>query len=128
MHLLGYFNFLTTALESRSDDLTWNFVTARVLYEEKRQQEHGNTSENATAFYGDLQKAPKKSGACHYCGELGHWANQYSKRIADNQAKQCSNNHEGSHKRRENVAKLAKADEEDFLFVAFASQVKADGQ
>jgi len=52
--------FLITALESRSDNLTWNFITVRLFHEEKRQQGQDNASGNATAFYRGTQKRQEK--------------------------------------------------------------------
>ena len=46
------FQFLTTALESHSDELTWELVTSRLLHEDlKRKEQHDGVSASDKAFY-----------------------------------------------------------------------------
>ena len=80
------YNGLITALESRADDLTLEFVTARLLYEEHKRKENSLTSdagEKALLFKHDRtnQKSfkPKRKSKCHNCGIPGHWARECRK-------------------------------------------------
>ena len=42
------YQFLITALESRSDTLNWELVTSRLLHEEMKRKEHGGGVDGAT--------------------------------------------------------------------------------
>uniref|UniRef100_A0AAV1U9N9 Uncharacterized protein n=1 Tax=Peronospora matthiolae TaxID=2874970 RepID=A0AAV1U9N9_9STRA len=44
----GSFQFLITALESRSDTLSWELVTSRLLHEEMKQKEQGSKGDEAS--------------------------------------------------------------------------------
>ena len=79
------FTFLITALESRSDSLSWELVTSRLLHEEMKRKEQGGGNDGAAHDQGQAfattdngrrkeRTAPARStSACHYCGEQGHW-------------------------------------------------------
>ena len=80
------YNSLITALESRADDLTLEFVTARLLHEEHKRKETSSTSdtgEKALLSKHDRtnQKSfkPKRKGKCHNCGIPRHWARECRK-------------------------------------------------
>ena len=80
------YNSLITALESRADDLTLEFVTARLLHEEHKRKQNSLTSdtgEKALLSKHDRtnQKSfkPKRKGKCHNCGIPGHWARECRK-------------------------------------------------
>ena len=85
------YQFLITALESRSDTLNWELVTSRLLHEEMKRKEHGGGVDGATkgqAFMTrDNQRKGrpvKKNGACHNCGKMGHWIAECTSRTHDN--------------------------------------------
>ena len=80
------YNGLITALESRADDLTLEFVTARLLHEEHKRKESLSTpdagekallSKNERTTQRNLK--PKRKGKCHNCGIQGHWARECRK-------------------------------------------------
>src|SRR5512145_3349195 len=63
------YQFLTTALESRSDTLTWELVTSRLLHEDmKRKEQGGDGAVVGQAFMSSDKKRNgrpmKKTGAC----------------------------------------------------------------
>ena len=92
------YQYLIIALESRADTLSWDFVTSRLLHEESKKKELENNSgvQNATngnAFYtrgknGKRAQMSNSRGACHYCGESGHWIKECPKRMKENIEKQ----------------------------------------
>ena len=73
---------LIVALESRADDLTLEFVIARLLHEEKKRSETsvylGDAMEKALvaskATPSSQAQKPSKKGKCFNCGIKGHWA------------------------------------------------------
>ena len=82
---------LIIALETRSDNLTLEFVTARLLHEESRRKETSSQKEEA-AFYS--QPTPKhalinkkRTDTCNYCKKPGHWFRNCRKRAADEKKK-----------------------------------------
>lgn len=102
------YGFLITALESRSDDLTWEFVTARLLHEELKRKENGNDPINNSAFVAVSKRAfdKTKKYPCNKCGELGHWANK------------CPRRAQGRNEFQANTAAIANASAHaDYLFV-----------
>jgi transposase InsO family protein len=102
---------LIVALESRSDDLSLEFTTARLIHEEKRRKEtqQDGQEKGAEAFFVSKHKSKKnfgqhdkrkKPGNCNYCKKPGHWARDCRKRAADqneqkkvDQANQASTEH-----------------------------------
>lgn len=83
------YQFLITALESRSDTLTWELVTSRLLHEDmKRKEQGGGEAVVGQAFMMSDKKRngrpAKKTGACNYCGKMGHWIAECPSRIQDN--------------------------------------------
>ena len=77
------YNNLIVALESRADDLTIEFVIARLLHEERRHCEVSSDSsiavEKALAATMERpsvqkQKSGIKKGKCFNCGKKGHFA------------------------------------------------------
>ncbi|TMW61094.1 hypothetical protein Poli38472_014555 [Pythium oligandrum] len=83
------YQFLITALESRSDTLTWELVTSRLLHEDmKRKEQGGDGTTPGSAFMTSDWKRKgrpvKKSGACNHCGKMGHWIAECPSRIQDN--------------------------------------------
>ena len=77
------YNNLIVALESRADDLTIEFVIARLLHEERRRCEVSSDSsiavEKALAATMERpsvqkQKSGIKKGKCFNCGKKGHFA------------------------------------------------------
>ena len=89
---------LIIALESRSEDLTMEFVVARLLHEETRRNENRiERSTDDTALFHDKRtntrqiRSPNSfKGNCNYCNRPGHWARTCRKRIADEEAKKKS--------------------------------------
>ena len=80
------YNGLITALESRADNLTLEFVTARLLHEEHKRKESLSTQdagEKALLSKHDRTNQrgfkPKRKGKCHNCGIPGHWARECRK-------------------------------------------------
>lgn len=98
--LCDSYQFLITALESRSDTLTWELVTSRLLHEEMKRKEQGGGVDGAAHGQGQAfmssdngrrkgrQAAAKASSACHYCGEHGHWIAKCPVRIRENADRQ----------------------------------------
>ena len=71
------YQFLITALESRSDTLTWELVTYRLLHEDMKRKEQCSDGVAADrAFMTSDKKRSgwpgKKTGACNYCGKMDH--------------------------------------------------------
>jgi hypothetical protein len=84
------YQFLITALESRADTLTWELVTARLLHEDMKRKEQGGegTTPGLVFMMGDKKRnarPSKKTGACNYCGKMGHWIAECPSRIHDRQ-------------------------------------------
>uniref|UniRef100_A0AAV1TL77 CCHC-type domain-containing protein n=1 Tax=Peronospora matthiolae TaxID=2874970 RepID=A0AAV1TL77_9STRA len=84
--------FLITALESRSDSLTWDLVTSRLMHEDLKRKEqggevYGSVHGQAQAFMSRDNKRNgrpgKKTGACHKCGKQGHWIAECPSRIQE---------------------------------------------
>ena len=84
--------FLIMALESRSDSLTWELVTSRLLYEYLKRKEQGGGFDGAAhsqaqAFMSRDNKRNgrpvKKTRACHKCGKQGHWIAECPSRIQE---------------------------------------------
>ena len=94
------YGFLITALESRADSLSWEFVTSRLLHEDLKRKEQGvEESANGqgqvfvthdTGRRTGRQAQAKTSSACHYCGEHGHWIAKCPTRIRENAERQRS--------------------------------------
>ena len=113
--LLGSLNdsyqFLITALESRSDTLTWELVSSRLLHEEMKRKEQGaDGATHGQAFMVRDNKRKgrpvKKTGACHQCGKIGHWIAECPSRGQD-----------GAEKHRFQRANVAQEnDSGDYLF------------
>ena len=112
------YQFLITALESRSDTLTWELVTSRLLHEDMKRKEQGGGAEGIAHGQGQAfvtrdggkrkgRQVQKPSSACHYCGEHGHWIAKCPARIRENGDRQRS--------QRANVAQSVD-DSGDFLF------------
>jgi transposase InsO family protein len=88
---------LIVALESRTDNLDLEFVTARLMHEELKRKEiaaataAGSSSGGLeSAFYSKPQRPNRaavpgpskaKSGNCNFCGKPGHWARDCRKRL-----------------------------------------------
>ncbi|KAF1332328.1 Integrase catalytic core protein, partial [Globisporangium splendens] len=107
------YQFLITALESRSDTLTWELVTSRLLHEDMKRKEQGGDGVAAGQAFmtGDKKRSTrpgKKTGACNYCGKMGHWIAECPSRIHDNADRQRP--------QRANVAHNQDEDSGDFLF------------
>jgi transposase InsO family protein len=107
------YQFLITALESRADTLTWELVTSRLLHEDmKRKEQGGDGAASGQAFMtGDRKRSVrpvKKTGACNYCGKVGHWIAECPSRIHDNADRQRP--------QRANVARNHHEDSCDYLF------------
>ncbi|CAB3993668.1 gag-pol poly [Paramuricea clavata] len=81
------YDSLITALESRADDLSLEFVTARLLHEEHKRKETIPTSDCGekallSTKYDQVNPRnpkPKRKGKCHNCGIPGHWARECRK-------------------------------------------------
>lgn len=95
------FAFLITALESRSDSLSWELVTSRLLHEDMKRKEQGIGADGAVQGQGQAFSANdynkrkggrpvQKASACHYCGEQGHWIAKCLVRIRENGERQRS--------------------------------------
>ncbi|KAH9097394.1 hypothetical protein LEN26_017070 [Aphanomyces euteiches] len=97
--LPGSYDVLITALESRSDALTWRFVTSRLLHEETKRKEQGNDGMKSAAFLTRQEKM--KRFPCKICGQMGHWTNKCDRRG----------------EKKQSVAAMAK-EESDYLFMA----------
>ena len=91
--------FLITALESRADSLSWELLTSRLLQEDIKRKEQGREGVTAVQAFMTVDKKRSgrpfdKTGACNYCGKMGHWIAEFSSRIQDNadrQLPQCEN-------------------------------------
>ena len=80
------YNSLITALESRADNLTLEFVHARLFLEEHKRKENSLTSDTEekpllSKHDRTNQKSYKsrRKGKCHNCGIPGHWARECRK-------------------------------------------------
>ena len=107
------YQFLITALESRSDTLTWELVTSRLLHEDMKRKEQGGegTASGQAFMMSDKKRSArpgKKTGACNYCGKMGHWIAECPSRIHDNGDRPRS--------QRANVAHNQDEDSGNFLF------------
>ncbi|KAF0726653.1 hypothetical protein Ae201684_015153 [Aphanomyces euteiches] len=100
------YDVLITALESRSDALTWGFVTSRLLHEETKRKEQGNDGMKSAAFLTRQEKM--KRFPCKICGQMGHWANKCDRRG----------------EKKQSVAAMAK-EESDYLFMASGDEKSA---
>uniref|UniRef100_A0AAV1UT75 Uncharacterized protein n=1 Tax=Peronospora matthiolae TaxID=2874970 RepID=A0AAV1UT75_9STRA len=72
------FAFLITALESRADSLSWELVTSRLLHKDMKRKDQGSDGVAAGQAFmtGEKKRSGrplKKTGACNYCGKMGHW-------------------------------------------------------
>ncbi|KAF1334706.1 Integrase catalytic core protein, partial [Globisporangium splendens] len=92
------YQFLITALESRSDTLTWELVTSRLLHEDMKRKEQGGDGVAAGQAFmtGDKKRS------------MGHWIAECPSRIHDNANRQRP--------QRANVAHNQDEDSGDFLF------------
>ncbi|KAF1318429.1 Integrase catalytic core protein, partial [Globisporangium splendens] len=119
------YQFLITALESRSDTLTWELVTSRLLHKDMKRKEQGGDGVAAGQAFmtGDKKRSVrpgKKTGVCNYCGKMGHWIAECPSRIHDNADRQRP--------QRANVAHNQDEDSGDFLFaVGKGSKGSGDG-
>jgi hypothetical protein len=84
------FESLIVALEARADDLTLEFITARLMHEELRRKEGGLPSGGSTKalLAGHTGQSHKKNGnskqrTCFYCEKPGHFKKDCRKRLAD---------------------------------------------
>ena len=92
--------FLITALESRSDSLSWELVTSRLLQKDMKLEEQGGGVDGAAHGQGQAfrttdngrrkgrQTRAEASIACHYCEEHGHWIVKCPVRIRENADRQ----------------------------------------
>uniref|UniRef100_A0AAV1U7L6 CCHC-type domain-containing protein n=1 Tax=Peronospora matthiolae TaxID=2874970 RepID=A0AAV1U7L6_9STRA len=112
------YQFLITALESRADSLSWEFVTSRLMHVDTKRKEQGGGVDGSAhgqdqAFMTSNHSKRKggrpvqKASACHYCGEQGHWIAKCPVRIRENAERQRS--------QRASVAQVEE-DSGDFLF------------
>uniref|UniRef100_A0AAV1TQA7 CCHC-type domain-containing protein n=1 Tax=Peronospora matthiolae TaxID=2874970 RepID=A0AAV1TQA7_9STRA len=88
------FAFLIAALESRADLLSWGLVTSRLLHEDMKRKEQGSEGVAAGQAFmtGEKKRSGRlfnKTGACNYCGKMGHWIAECISRIHDNADRQC---------------------------------------
>ena len=101
------YQFLTTALDSRADSLSWELVTSRLLHEDMKRKEQGSEGVAAGQAFmtGDKKLSEqlfKKTGACNYCGKMGHWIAECSSRIRDNAYRQRPQRANVAHNQDEN--------------------------
>ncbi|CAI5721930.1 unnamed protein product [Peronospora destructor] len=121
------YQFLITVLESRTDSLTWELVTSRLMHEDMKRKEHGGGSngsahgQDQAIMTGDHSKRKggrpaEKVGGYHYCGEQGHWIAKCPVRIRENTKRQ-----------RPQQASVAQVEEEsgDYLFSVGGSDIKS---
>ena len=81
---------LIVALESRADNLTLEFIIARLLHEERKCSEVSSglgiamekaliTTKEKSRSAGHQVKSANKKGKCFNCGLTGHWARECKK-------------------------------------------------
>eukprot|EP00795_Rhopilema_esculentum_P008820 gene8820-biopygen1729 len=84
------YNNLIVALESRADQLTLEFIIARLLHEERKRSEVSSdlgiamekalvTTKEISRVAGHQVKSTNKKGKCYNCGLKGHWARDCKK-------------------------------------------------
>ena len=84
------YNNLIVALESRADQLTLEFIIARLLHEERKRSEVSSdlgiamekalaTTKEMSRVAGHQVKSINKKGKCYNCGLKGHWARDCKK-------------------------------------------------
>eukprot|EP00795_Rhopilema_esculentum_P014459 gene14460-biopygen4243 len=84
------YNNLIVALESRADQLTLEFIIARLLHEERKRSEVSSdlgiamekalvTTKEMSRVAGQQVKSTNKKGKCYNCGLKGHWARDCKK-------------------------------------------------
>uniref|UniRef100_A0AAV1UTV3 CCHC-type domain-containing protein n=1 Tax=Peronospora matthiolae TaxID=2874970 RepID=A0AAV1UTV3_9STRA len=126
MILSESYQILITALESRSDSLSWEIVTSRLMHEDMKRKEQGGGVDGSAHGQGQafmtINHSKRKGGrpvqkasACHYCGEQGHWIAKCPVRIRENAERQRS--------QRASVAQVEE-DSGDFLFSVDGDNIK----
>ncbi|CEG42923.1 retrotransposon ty1-copia subclass [Plasmopara halstedii] len=95
-----WYAVLITALESRADSLSWEFVTSRLLHEDLKRKEQGSGVDGTVHSQGQAfvstedgrrkvrQVTVKGNSTGHYCGEHGHWIAKCPTRIRENAERQ----------------------------------------
>uniref|UniRef100_A0AAV1TZT4 CCHC-type domain-containing protein n=1 Tax=Peronospora matthiolae TaxID=2874970 RepID=A0AAV1TZT4_9STRA len=131
------YQFLITALESRSDTLSSELVKSRLLHEETKRKEQGSKGDEASqgqAFITrDNQRKGlpvKKSWSCHNCGKIGHRVAECPSRIQENTERHRPQRSQDSGDRyrsqRANVAQ--EEDSGDYLFsIGETTSAKSSG-